>query len=385
MSTAENIYSALLKLYPRKHRQEYGRLMLQHARDQERAARQLGRRHTAVLYLRLIGDGLVNAAGEHLDAVRTADNIFNPVPWPAVLLAAIPGLWLALTRRHADLLAPALSILGIGYILLLLVAAPITWRRTRRFPVWALLPAGMLAWLLIYKLGTAVSSQVGPSGSGSTQWAVILLLNSALVVVIFIIMLHGLRVPTAAWVFIVLMLLSGLPLLVQLNQSASWNGRGLPEYLMAALSGPVEALMLVAVGLLAARRHNVLALLVIVGGYGYIFGDSDYLWGSPSRSWPGIPLYLAGMTFLFFVLAPVGLLRAKTGLGRAVALFIPAALFLVARLAIPFLVLGPAATVRAGDVLISANILLSLIVGWLLYSCIGETAGEASPTGLPVP
>lgn len=385
MTPAEAIYGALLKLYPRKHRQEYGRLMLQHARDQERAARQLGRRHAAVLYVRLIGDGIVNAAGEHVDAFRTTENNFNPVPWPAVLLAAIPGLWLALTRRHADLLAPALSILGVVTILLLLVAAPVTWRRTRRFPVWALLPAGMLAWFLIYRLGTAVSSQVGPLGSGSTQWAVILLLNSALVVVIFTIMLRGRRAPTAAWVLIVLMLLSGLPLLVQLNQSASWNGRGFPEYLMAGLSGPVEALMLVAVGLLAARRHNVLALLVIVGGYGIMFGDTDYLWGSPSRSWPGIPLYLAGMTFLFFVLAPIGFLRAKTRLGRAVALFVPAALFLAARLIIPFFVLGQAATVRPGDVLISANILLSLIVGWLLYSCIGKTAGEASPTGLPTP
>lgn len=82
MTPAETLYRVLLRLYPREHRQAYGTLMLQHARDLERAAREHSRLHVAALYLRLAGDGLFNAAAEHVQALRAADNSYDPVPWP---------------------------------------------------------------------------------------------------------------------------------------------------------------------------------------------------------------------------------------------------------------------------------------------------------------
>ena len=117
MTPAEHIYRVLLWLYPAKHRRAYGRPMLQHARDLNRAARQRGRRHVATLCLRLMIDGIVNAGIEHMEAIVTAKGTYKPVPWLSVLLAAVPGLWIALSRRHADVLAPLLLILGGGYIL----------------------------------------------------------------------------------------------------------------------------------------------------------------------------------------------------------------------------------------------------------------------------
>ena len=134
--------------------------------------------------------------------------------------------------------------------------------------------------------------------------------------------------------------------------------------------------MLVALGYLAARKHNVLATLVVLGGYGAMFGDNDYLWGSPYRDWPGLPIYLAGMTFLFLVLTPALLLRARTRSGQALALLMPVTLFLAARTAVPAIVLGQAASFRPGDALISATVLLGLIMGWVLYSHIGDTTHE---------
>lgn len=310
MTPAESLYRALLRLYPPEFRQAYGKLMQQHARDLELAARKRGRPYVAALYLRLISDGLLNAGKEHWAALRTAGGSIKPAPWTAVLLAAIPGLLLALGRRHADILGLPLSVLGIAYLVLLVAALPIAWRRVRHVPVWTLLPLGMLVSLLILRYGTAVAPQTGPMD-----------------------MLLPLGVIT----------------------------------------------LLLAIGASAARQHNVLALLVLIGGYVYLFADNDTLWGSPYRDWPFLPLYFPAMISFFFILAPTGLLRAKTHLGRALALFIPATIFLAARLAIPALVLGQAYTIRPGDALISATVLLSLIIGWIFYGRLGSSPRDNQP------
>lgn len=372
MTPAENLYRVLLHLYPGEFRQAYGELMLQHARDLEREARQRGRLAVAALYLRLVGDGLLNAAAEHLRAARAANHNFDPTPWPAVLLAAIPGLWLALTRRHADLLGPALSLFGSAYLVLLLFAVPITWRRARQVPVWALIPAGMLAALLVLRFQSGLASLAIPLDNRFSLWALIALLTLALAAVLGFIVLRGRRPPGAAFLFIALLLLSGLLLASHLSQTATWTNQPVSYYLAAALTEPAVALLFVAMGLPAARRHNVLAMLVLTGGCGAIFLDSDYLWGSPYRDWPGLLFYFPAMILLFFVLAPTGLLRARSRLGRAAAFFIPAALFLTARLAVPAIILGQAAAIRPGDALLSLTILLSLLLGWTLYGFLGS-------------
>ncbi|MEJ2753460.1 MAG: hypothetical protein P8169_12420 [Chloroflexota bacterium] len=296
MNTAGRLYRLLLHLYPAEHRETYGEAMLQHAQDLERDARDRGRLAAAALALRLIGDGILNAGKEQWAALRASH--FDPVPWPAVLMAAVPGLWMALTRRHADLFGPALNVLGVVYIALFALIPPIrVWRR-RRFPVWALLPLGMLAWALTFMAGTSLAALAGPVRLPGLSMAATTILNGMLVAGIFYTMLRGGRIPRSALIVVGLILLSGLLPLVQLSQRAP--GFLQPhEILAAALFEPLQALMLVAVGLLAARRYNVLALLAVFGGTMLLFGDSDYLWGSPYRDWPGLPLYMAGMVFLY--------------------------------------------------------------------------------------
>ena len=66
MGVAERLYKLLLCLYPAQHRQLYGECMLQHARDLSRDARESGRWPVVLLCLRLLKDGLANAAIEHL-------------------------------------------------------------------------------------------------------------------------------------------------------------------------------------------------------------------------------------------------------------------------------------------------------------------------------
>jgi len=329
-----------------------------------------------------------------MEAIMTTNGPFKPVPWPSVLLAAIPGVLFALSRAYTDVLAPFLQILGGAYILLLILALPVTWWRTRRFPVWALLPAGLLIWFLIYTISRELSSPTGWLGSFSLRWmALNLFINIVLAAILFVSLLPGKRLPTVIWALLGLIVLGNLLLAILAiffgpdgQMALSRQLRDHLYSIMQILSMPVEALMLVAVGLLAARRYGVLAILVVIGGYGSIFVDTDNLFGYPSRGWAGLPLYLTTITALYFVVAPVALLRARTRLGRALAVFVPLVMFLVARLTVPLLALGrPITDLRPGDVM-SVNILLAFLLAWVLYDYIDVASPEPQPDNLePTP
>ena len=388
MTLAEHIYRMLLWLYPTKHRQAYEQPMLQHARDLGLAARGRGRWHVATLCLRLLKDGLVNAAIEHVEVIKMAHNQYRPVPWLGVILASFPGLLVALSRRHAAMLDPLLPILGYVYLGLLVLAAPIMWWQRRRFPVWALLPAGALMWFLTYRAGTELSRQVNSLHIPGLGWTGIgtgiTLLNIVLAAAIFVALLRGQRVPGSIWLVVGIMVVGNvlLAFLYSLDRYGAVRlYPGTLQYFTASGIGPLEGLMLVAVGLLAARQHGGLAILVVVGGYSYMCLDSDYLFGYRFREWTGLSAYLIAVTALFLVVVPVALLRAKTRLGRAFAVFVPVVAFHVARLTIPLLVIQQSVTVRPGDVIHSINILLSFILAWVLYNHIGEASCDAEPNG----
>jgi hypothetical protein len=385
MILAEHFYRMLLRLYPTKHRQAYERPMLQHARDMSRAARQQGRWHVAILCLRLLIDGIVNAGTEHMEAVMMANNRFKPAPWLIVLLASLPGLLVALSRRNVELLAPLLPILGYFYLGLLVLVLPILWWQRRRFPVWALLPAGALVWLLTYRAGTELSWQVNSLHILDLKWmgieTGIAILNIVLAVAIFVVLLRGQHMPGSVWLVISLIVFGHL-LLATLYSFARYGGdrlfAGMFEYFTTSGLGPVEGLMLVAIGLLAARQHGILALLVVIGGYSYMITDTDYLFGYPIREWTGLSAYLVAVTILYLIVVPIALLRAKTRLGRALAVFVPVVAFHVARLTVPLLVIQQPLKMRPGDVIASINVVLSLILAWVLYSHISDTTREHS-------
>jgi hypothetical protein len=387
MALAERIYRLLLRLYPAKHRKDYGEPMLQHARDLRRAAQQRGRWQVAMLCLRLLKDGIVNAAIEHMEVIRMANNRFEPVSWISVLLACIPGLLVAISRRHTDLLGPLLPILGYAYLGLLALVAPVIWWRRRRFPVWALLPAGALVWYLTYRAGTElsrISLLYLPDLGWVGMWTGIALLNILLAAAIFVALLRGKRLAVSIWLVMGVIVVGNLVLaiLYSLNTNdGAWSFAGIWQYFAASGLGSVEGLMLVAVGLLAARQHGVLALLVVVGGHLYMCTDNDYLFGSPHRDWAGLPAYLVAVTILYLAVVPLAFLRAKSRLGRAVGVFVPVAAFLVALIAVPPLVTQQPFKMPWGEILFSGNIVLSLILAWLLYSHFGDASRLAQFDG----
>jgi hypothetical protein len=71
---------------------------------------------------------------------------------------------------------------------------------------------------------------------------------------------------------------------------------------------------------------------------------------------------------MYLVVTPVALLRARTSLGKAAAVFIPVAAFHLGRLIVPGLVTQGMLSLPWGDSVLSANVLLNLALAWVLYS-----------------
>jgi hypothetical protein len=387
MSLAERIYRLILRLYPGEHRRAFKEAMLQHARDLNQDAQQGGRLDVAKLSCSLVLDGFVNACREHWEGMMVANNGIKPAPWMSVLLASLPGLLIALSRRNFELLSPLLPILGYLYLGLFVIGLPIIWWRRRRFSVWALLPAGALVWFLTYRAGTGLAELANSLRildlKWMGNWTGITIINFVLAVAFFVVLLRGQRVPGSVWLILGIMIFGNVLLAVfysLVQYGAVQLSPGMFQYFTVSGIGPVEGLMLVAVGLLAARQHGVLALLVVIGGYSYMLLDSDYMSGSRLLEWPGLSAYLIAGAILFLVIVPITLLRAKTRLGRALAVFVPVVVFHVIRLSVPSLVHQQSLHMGPGDVIASLNILLSLILAWLLYSYIGDPARAAQPS-----
>lgn len=369
MTPAEKLYRRLLRLYPVEHRRMYGAPMLQHARDLERATRPLGRWPLYQLYLRLCGDGLRNAAVEQLEALMT-NNRFTPASWLTVLLALAPGLLLLVSSAY--ILQPGTQwvhiVARLAYLAVLLVGL-VFWALRRQFPAWALLPAGFLAWFAVYLAGTFVAQQWNTFGllqpfSNAIESG-IFLLQALVTIVLFAVLLRGRRVPWLAWLAVAAIVvayffsaqdyLKNWPYLSPATQVV--------QFLTVAGFVPVEGFMLTGLGLLAVRRHGMRALLVFVGGFVYMLMDSDYYSGPNFNQWPGFPAFAASLVFLFLVILPLGVLRARSRLQLALSVFIPFGIFHFAREAVPNLVLHGQLT-ASWPALIP---LFFLALAWALY------------------
>jgi hypothetical protein len=389
MSLAERIYRLLLRLYPAKHRSAFKEAMLQHARDLNRDAQQGGQWHAAKLCINLVMDGIVNACREHWEGMMDTNKGIKPAPWLSVLLAVIPGLLILLTRRISPQVAPLDQILWYLYLGLLVIVVPVIMWRSRRFPVWALLPVGALVWFLIFLMGMEISDLANSFLPFNLHSAGMLpgiaLLNLLIIIILWIALLRGQRLPRAAWIVGSLMVVGNI-VLALLYSLAEFRAEGLllgmVQYFTTSGVGPLEGLMLVSVGLLFARQHGVLAILVLVGGYSYMFADSDYLFGYPQREWVWLYTYFAAITLLYLVAVPIALLRTKTRLGRALALFVPVVAFHIIRLTVPLFVIQQPLSIRPGEIVATINILLSLILAWVLYShVVANTARDIQPGG----
>lgn len=306
-----------------------------------------------------------------------------PLAWPGVFLAAVPGVLMTLSRFPPPEMGPVLSVAAIGYAAVLFIGIAVAMIRDKHFPVWALMPAGAAVWLAAYVLGNLLAELGGPFNPLGDGWLMIILLNAVAAALLFALAWRAYGRQTATAPSLVLLLVVSTLLLVLVTVAGLRSDSGRLPYLVGGLAFPIEMLMLLAAGSLAARQHGVLADLVIIGGLTYMLADSDYLWGYWLRGWAGYQAYIAAMTALFLVVVPVVLLRARTQAGRALALFVPVLVFVVARIVVPQLVLRGEAPLPLGDVFLSLMIPLTLLVGWWLYGRLYDPKAGQPATDLP--
>jgi hypothetical protein len=358
--------------------------MLQNALDLSRAAQQRGRWQLAIVYLRLAKDGIINAGIEQMEAIMEASHRFKPVSWFVVLLAITPGLLITLSRRGSESLLGLISILWYLYLGLLALSVLILWWKRRQFPVWGLLPAGALAWYLTYFAGIWLAELIHSLDIFGRYWMGIetgrVIIHIILAVALFAVLLRNQRLTARFWLVSGVIVIGNF-LLAALFTLTSYGGVRLVPSIVSFFtwSGilPVEGLMLVAAGLLASRQHGLLALLVVVGGYSYMCMDSDYFSAFRFPEWAGLSIYLIAVTGLYLILTPVALLRARTRIGRALAVFAPVVIFHAARLIIPLLVIQQPVQIPWGDIILSVNVLLSFGLAWVLYDQIEFDANSA--------
>jgi hypothetical protein len=366
-----SVYQKLLWIYPADHRQEYGPWMTQLLRDLMRDAyRQSGMPGALLTWIHVLCDLITTASAEHARSVTVAlDNRpVSPLPWWQVLLAILPGL-LALSNRSGWLTATfgrrasERMDLWISPIACLLIVF-IGWIPRRKLVVWAFPALGLLAWTLPIVVGTVIKGLLlapPPPHSPAHAWVdnLSLVALGILGALLLARQRRRLRMPPWGWALAALFFACGPFLAV---------------FEVALLLLPI------AIGLILARRDQLLAVLVVVAAQ-YSIVDGIY---DPSY---GILVWTANTTaertvtvlpaLAYLVLTPLCVCRARTTGGRMAGLLLPPLIglfsgeilrWVVMRHARPYYPLGML-YIRGGGA-IQFVLLIALAV--LLYSSVAE-------------
>lgn len=233
----------------------------------------------------------------------------SPNPWPAVLLATLPGLlsvvWRALDLWHVSGFYAPIGILGA-----LLILVSLAWRRG--LAVWTLPAAGLLL-----STGPGLLLDLFFPGPGSPPRFFDTLVNLwfllSMGVAVFLIWRQRRRLVMArgAWILLLVLFLSGL----------AFDGIFLAFMILGFLALPF------AVGLPFVRRHGLAAgLLPVAGTFWLVDSIWDPSYYLPAEAAQAVELLLA---VGFLILVPLVVLRARTAKGQLAGLVIPPAVVII--------------------------------------------------------
>jgi hypothetical protein len=285
---SRKVFGSLLNLYPAAHRRDYGTAMLQVFTEQSRGAyAQKGVFGVILLWLRTLPDVGYSSLLEHLTAPGAAWGLMEPVPgaplpWKGVLLVLLPGL-VYLVSQVAQLNGDTWY-LTVYYraAFLLIIPVLVVWAVTRRFPIWGLIPLGLL-FRLVQDLGYETIT-LPPYYFAGNPWLHTVLLTAsqvqdetlipvsffaAAIILLAWRTLRRQRPPRAFWLLLGAYLLvagaqivydmglqpQSFSLLLQFRESAA-------PYHLYGLSA---LLLLVFAGTLLVKRHGFFAILVPLG------------------------------------------------------------------------------------------------------------------------
>jgi hypothetical protein len=370
VSLSRRLYARLLGLYPRKFRAEYGDSMLQVFTDQCRSAsRENGTRGMVFLWLRTMVDLTASVLREHIASPRASWGLMEavpnaPLPWKGVALVLIPGLVFFIGQIG--------QLAGQDWFFMMIRRAPyfliipvlLVWMFMRKFPIWGLIPLGMLYRTLFelgyraeFVMGKAIVqifdspgslmahlNQTFPSAIKVTANALLFikhhptemrilaatfLLGSLVFLVIRIARRRAYSRAALAWTGLFILITSFDMAMGLLNFVAYYNQARLteliqmesPRYVLQnilysayySLTYDLGFLLLILIGVLLAWRHGRLALLLPLGYLipTVVLGRFDYD--------PRMPYLLVGAGIAVFVyrvfvtlIAPIWIVRSAS-------------------------------------------------------------------------
>jgi hypothetical protein len=351
VALSQRLYRWLLQLYPQGYRASYEAEMFHLFSDQCREAhKEQGRWGILSLWSRTLVDVIVTVIREHLSDPHAKAGLLEaapnqPLPWKGVLLVLIPGLIFFISQVEQVTSSNGwffLAFFRAGYILMLPVL--VVWLVTRRFPIWGLIPLGLL-----YKTLTSYNPDyLIDRLFGSSQELIMpdrfmpgyLIPVSAYLVLLVGLVWYSVRqgqIRRSAWKWLGgYGLLSILPIGYNIYNSIVWlNQSDVPADLLQNLKGQISTivlvnlyqslpfLLLVFIGMLFIRKHGGLTFLLLLG---YLF--STILFGRYDPRQLGIPFYqivlaLLVYRFVLALVAPLWLVRAASIPGKQHAVIIP--------------------------------------------------------------
>lgn len=158
IESSKKLFARLLNLYPRDHRADFSVSMQQVFSDQCRDAYlEKGTSGVVLLWLRVLPDLGYTAVLEHLNSPRAAWGLMEPVPnaplpWKGVFMILLPGL-VYLVSQIGQLTGETWY-LTVYYRAAFFLIIPVlaVWVVSRRFPIWGLIPVGLL-YKLVQEMG----------------------------------------------------------------------------------------------------------------------------------------------------------------------------------------------------------------------------------------
>jgi hypothetical protein len=319
------------------------------------------------LWLRTLGDLMVNVIKEHVSNPQRAAGLMEavpnaPLPWKGVFLVLVPGL-IFFVSQVAELNGEDwfyLMVYRAAYVLIIPVLVVWIWKR--KFPIWGLVPLGLLFktlldifWRRFQSMEMEISNLSLFRWIEHTKLQPPLVLNLLILITIFLSIIGLLwlarrraGISRAAWVW-----LGIFCLLVILNFGANFKFYTTdiqisPKNYLNTILGIASYnnfynyggyLVLILMGALLAKRHGRLAMLLPLG-----FLLPTIIYGRVSNNWPDVgtvefgymlSVAVAVLVYRFFVAlaAPVWIVRSATGKMQRRAGVISIATLLVIQLA----------------------------------------------------
>lgn len=341
VESSQRLYHWLLRLYPQTYRTNYETEMFNLFTDQCReACREQGKLGILSLWLHILADTGVSVAREHLSDPNAKAGLLEsipnaPLPWKGVLLVSIPGLIFFINQIQQLISDSAWYFMmfhGANYFLILPVL--LVWLTTRRFPIWGLIPFGLLyRTLLSYggdfqlfadirfwfiKTALWLGPHINKYGLKS------LLVAFACMILLGTLIGYNIRrrqISRNVWKWLGLY---GLLTALQIMGNAYSIHEGLPQNntMLVNLYHSLSFLLLIFIGMLFARKYGELTFLLLLG---YLL--PTIIFGSYGNGEP-VPFYLVSIVvlvyrFLVALVAPVWLVRAASASGRQHAAVFP--------------------------------------------------------------